>query len=128
MQLTIKHLVREKNCHNFIFGGYGRFDDLCYKVVNEEKKQNDNIKRIFYLAYYKHNDENSKYYSIYYDNVIFPMLENVYPKVAILYRNQQMIDDSEICIFYVTKKHGGAYRAYKYAEKKGKVIINLAKL
>ena len=71
----------------------------------------------------------SQYFEEYYNDVrISFSAELAHPKSAIEKRNFEMIDMSDLIIFYVTNTQGGAYKALKYAEKSGKKIINLANL
>ena len=56
---------------------------------------------------------------------IYPELEKVPPKFAILHRNRYMIDKADIVITYIQYTKGGAYQAYLYAKKQGKNIIEL---
>ena len=49
-------------------------------------------------------------------------------KVRIIKRNQWVIDNSDILIFYVNSPYGGAYQSYLYAKKKKKQMINLVKV
>ena len=39
-----------------------------------------------------------------------------------------MIDRADLIVVYVNHLSGGAYQAMQYAEKKGKRILNLAKI
>ena len=37
-----------------------------------------------------------------------------------------MVDKADLIIVYIDHSFGGAYQAYQYAKRKGKVIFNLA--
>ncbi|MBR2044391.1 MAG: hypothetical protein IJ946_08660 [Clostridia bacterium] len=50
-----------------------------------------------------------------------------HPKAALEERNREMVDRADLIICYVNREFGGAYKAMKYAEKRQKPIINLAK-
>lgn len=41
-------------------------------------------------------------------------------------RNRSMVDRSNLVVFYVEHKKGGAYQMYQYAVKKDKKIVNLS--
>ena len=58
--------------------------------------------------------------------MIYPALENVPPKYAIIRRNEWMIDKADLLIAYVTHGWGGAARTYRYAKQKGIPTVNLA--
>lgn len=52
---------------------------------------------------------------------------NAHPKSAIQIRNRAMVNRSDLCVFCVTHKSGGAYQTLRYAEKADSNIINLRK-
>jgi uncharacterized phage-like protein YoqJ len=41
-------------------------------------------------------------------------------------RNRYLVDNSDICVCYLTKASGGTAYTVKYAESKGKTVLNLA--
>ena len=57
---------------------------------------------------------------------MYPPLEQVPPRFAIIKRNQWMVEKSDLLVAFVLYKRGGAFTTYQYAAKKGKRIINLA--
>ena len=61
-----------------------------------------------------------------FDEVIYPALENVPPKYAIIRRNKWMVDRADLLIAYITHGWGGAARTYHYAKRKGIPTVNLA--
>ena len=61
-----------------------------------------------------------------YDDVIFPPLESVPRKFAILKRNEWMVEEADLVIAYVMYSWGGAVKTLEYAKRKKKTIINLA--
>ena len=118
-------------CRTFYFGGYGEFDTLCYKTVTKIKEENPelNIRRIYCVAQERYLRKKVPYFNREdYDDVIFlePAFDGWYK--SIYFRNCAMIDKSDFVIFFAENREGsGAYKAYKYAEKKEKSIINLFK-
>lgn len=48
------------------------------------------------------------------------------PKQAIQARNREIVDRSDLVVFWVENNTGGAYRTMKYAENEQTEIINLA--
>lgn len=71
--------------------------------------------------------ENEKNYFEYYNEVeICSASADVHPKSAIQVRNQKMVDQSDLVVYWVQRKYGGAYKTMLYAEKQQKKIINLA--
>lgn len=62
-----------------------------------------------------------------YSCTIYPDgLENTPRKFAIVKRNRWMIEQAEIVITYVEVSFGGAAQFKALAERKGKLVINLA--
>ena len=61
-----------------------------------------------------------------YDSVLYPPLEMVPLRLAILRRNEWMASEADLILAYVRGTCGGASRALAYAQAKGKRIINLA--
>lgn len=122
--------VSEFGCRTFYFGGNGDFDGLCYKIVSKIWEENPEfeIKRIYCVSQERYLRKKVRYFSSEdYDEIIYlePSFDGWYK--SIYFRNCAMIDKSDYIIFYAeNKEESGAYKAYKYAQKKkGKTIVNL---
>ena len=120
----------ELGCRNFYFGGYGEFDNLCYKIVTRIKEQTLElgIRRIYCVAQERYLRKNVRYFKREnYDEIVYlvPSFDGWYK--SIYFRNCAIIDQSDFIIFYAENREGsGAYKAYKYAKKKkDKLIVNL---
>lgn len=113
--------------YNFMLGGYGEFDLLCARVVRELKKEYSQIKSYLILAYLdkKYDDYDKQYIKQNFDDLIYPPLESVPKRLAILRRNKWIVDNSEFIIFYVTHLWGGAGKVFDYANKHNKNFVNL---
>ena len=110
----------------FLLGGYGGFDSFSRACCQKLKRYSNKIKCTFvtpYLGEYLENRKESL--DKLYDSIVYPPIENVFKKFAIIKRNQWMIDESDLIIVYVCRNYGGAYSALQYAKKKNKKIINL---
>ena len=112
---------------DFYVGGYGKFDNFALDCAIKYREKQPKSKIFFitpyiYNGYYKINALKEKV-----DEVIYPGLENVPPKFAILKRNEWMIDKADVVIAFVKYSWGGARTAYEYALRKKKKIINVAK-
>ncbi len=60
-------------------------------------------------------------------NTILPDgIETIPRKFAINYRNKWMVDQSDYVVTYVKYSFGGASKFKKLAEKKNKIVINIA--
>ena len=102
----------------FYLGGYGAFDSLCASVLREFKSANNHIQLILVLPYL-----NSNIITDGYDETIYPPLESVPKKFAILRRNEWMVQESDIVVAYVNHGWGGAAKTLQYARRKKKRII-----
>ncbi|MGN0771620.1 MAG: hypothetical protein ACI4MI_03440 [Christensenellales bacterium] len=107
----------------FYLGGYGGFDRFAMKCAKIYQETNQEAKLILVVPYiYKsHTYYRNKGY---YDATIYPEIENVPLKWAIVKRNQWMVDRADVVIAYVEHSLGGAYKTYSYAIKKRKLIYN----
>lgn len=117
LKKIIEDLIKQ-GAKTFYLGGYGQFDVMAASVLYKMKKQHCNIEIILVLAY-----PDKKYDASIYDSSIYPPLENIPRRYAILKRNEYMIDISDIVISYVKYNYGGAYTTLKYARRKNKQII-----
>ncbi len=114
----------------FLFGGRSDFDDLVYDTVSEKRIQNPqlNLKRVFCFPLEKHLNKPPRWFKRKeYEGVDCPTKDFDWWYTAIYYRNLAMIDRSDLVLFYAEEREeSGAYKAYKYAVKSRKRIINLA--
>ena len=124
-----ENLILYENVNTFLFGGFGDFDKLCHELVSELKQKYNHIKRIYCLSDERHlmATKCPKYIvkSDYEELIYLPLDYDFYYK-RIYFRNCAMIDESDFVIFYIRHtEYSGAYKAYKYAVKKKKKIINI---
>ena len=63
-----------------------------------------------------------------FNGTIYPDgLEFVPQKLAIIKRNEWMVDNSSFLIAYIDHEWGGAYRTFKYAQRKKHIkVISIA--
>ena len=118
---TVEELI-EEGADCFLLGGYGQFDRLAAAVVREQKERHPAIRSVLVLPYL-----DRKYDVSLYDESIYPPLETVPVRFAILRRNECMIDMADCVIAFVTHDFGGAYTSLCYAQRKHKRIILYAK-
>ncbi len=116
----IEKLINQ-GAKTFLLGGYGSFDLLCAKTVKELKKSHPHIKSVLVIPYLD-RDYNLNLY----DCSEYPPIETVPKRLAIIKRNEYMVDACNILVAYVRVSYGGAYKTLRYAKQKHKVIINLA--
>ncbi|HCJ01681.1 MAG TPA: hypothetical protein DIC18_01275 [Clostridiales bacterium] len=111
----------------FFIGGYGDFDHIALNACLEYKAQYNSQTIICFITPYNSEDyfENRKYFLGKIDQIVYPELENVPKRYAIVYRNRWMIRNSDIVVCYIDHTWGGAYKTYKYALNKKKTVINV---
>ena len=109
-------------------GGYGAFDWFAASCINKAKKAAPNIVSCLIIPYItaSHLDR-INLHSKEFDETIYPPLENVPKRFAIIRRNEWMVDNSDLLIACVLYSWGGAAQTLEYAQRKKKSIINLAK-
>ena len=126
-QLLIKEIRKNPTC-KFYLGGYGDFDSLCLRTLRELKADFPDIELLFITPYLDKNYSKLQLAKYYYDDVIFPPVENVPRKFAILKRNEWMVDSADLIIAYVKYSWGGAVKTLEYAKRKKVEFFNLAEL
>ena len=114
-------LIENKDVNLFYVGNNGAFDSMARELLKE-------LKKIYGINYYvvlayipRKKDDNDYSDSIYFDEL------NIKPyRVRIIERNKIMIEKSDIVVTYATHITTGAYKLRAYAEKKGKIVINIS--
>lgn len=145
--------------NTFLFGSRSDFDYICWSVVSELQKQFPDIKRIKYNipheVAFTSKEERERYENIYfqiahkeahftdYEMSVDSEKSLNANKTTYIMRNQEMIDNSDICVFYYNKNYlppkrkmykgdiinyqpkSGTAIAYDYAKRKKKRLINM---
>ncbi|MBE5742695.1 MAG: hypothetical protein E7360_05215 [Clostridiales bacterium] len=128
IEKTVNHLI-DCGVTVFLFGGMGEFDFMCHSVVSKLKEKHPFIKRIFCLTdvIYLRKSKRPKYLKDEdYEDFVYLDLEFDYWYSRIYFRNCEMINKSDVVVFYAENRdNSGAYKALKYAVKSKKKIINL---
>ena len=129
IEALINRLLNEHEYVEFLVGRDGEFDQLVTSAILRCRKRLDtaNCSVVWVMPYLKSDYiKNRESYDSYYDSVeLCELSANAHPKSAIQIRNRAMVDRSDLCVFYVTHKGGGAYQTLRYAEKVDANIINL---
>lgn len=113
----------------FLFGGRSDFDDLVYDVVSEKGAQYGlELKRVFCFPLENHLRKPPRWFiKKEYEALECPCKSFDWWYTSIYYRNCAMIDESDLVLFYAEEReNSGAYKAYKYAVKAHKKIVNFA--
>lgn len=121
---TIINLIG-KGVDLFYVGNQGDFDMKVISVLKKLSAKYPEIKYYVVLAYFPLNREFSEFCSCY-PTVIPVGIENVFPRYAVPWRNNWMLDRADFVVTYVNKPYGGASKFAEKALKEGKIVINLA--
>ena len=117
---AIENLITEKHVKTFYVGNHGNFDRLAASLLRDLAILRPDIKCYVVLAYLPTKAYNDSYESIFPEGI-----EDVPKRFAIDFRNHWMIEKSDYVITHVNRNFGGAAKAKNYAEKHGRVVINI---
>lgn len=122
-------MQKENREIEFLVGRNGDFDQMAASVIRKLKKEtgNENVFLTLVLPYETAElRNNTESFESYYDSIeICEASAECSFKYAIVARNRDMIDRSDMVVVCVKNESGGAYQSLKYAEKNQKRIINL---
>ncbi len=125
----IQELFYSKEYVDFLVGRNGDFDQIVSSTIIRVKKDcgEENCSHILMLPYStKEYRDNIEAFYEYYDLVdIYTNADRVHYKSVIQKRNQDMVDRSDLVVFYLERDFGGAYKTYRYALKQEKNILKL---
>ena len=116
--LALFEKIIKNNQVDFYLGGYGNFDSFALKCAQKYKDKHNNAK-IFFITPYLNTRLNERKDILLktYDMILYPELESVPKKFAILKRNEWMIKQADYVFAYVKTHYGGAYKSLLYAHK-----------
>ena len=131
----IKELIRDNTSDSatvtFYLGGYGDFDRICAIACKEIKEERAGVELVYVTPYIDRSAQikiKDMQNCGLCDATVYPPIENVPPRFAILKRNEWMISNSDLIIAYVNQSYGGAYRSFQTAKRKKKRVINICDL
>jgi len=123
----------EQGYYFFGAGGALGFDTIAAQTILDLKQDYPQIKLILVLPYPSQADQwREKDKTIYEeikakaDKVVYIAQE--YTRNCMFERNRHLVDNSSVCICYLTERSGGTAYTVEYALKKGLKAINLAKM
>lgn len=129
LEKIVQKLLCEKEYVEFLVGRDGEFDQIVSSVVRRCKRmfRDDNSSLVWIMPYptaeFINNEESFRNY---YDEIeVCHSASTRHFKAAFKTRNQCMVDRSDLVVFYINHKSGGAYQAMQYAQKRGKAYINI---
>lgn len=129
LEEIISYLLREKEYVEFLVGRDGEFDQLVSSTVKRCKRKvgDHNSALVWVLPYptaeFKSNE--GDYYNYYDEIEICNAAAGSHYKSAFQVRNHAMVDRSDLVVFCVERKKGGAYQTMQYAQKNSVPLINL---
>ncbi|MBO4573435.1 MAG: hypothetical protein J5762_06725 [Clostridia bacterium] len=119
---------------DFLFGKRSEFNFLCYKEICFSQKSAARPSTTLISGVgskHLHEADNEAYHTTFYDNVLFFADEINLERAPDHKRDQRMIDLSDYCIFNFDEGSPSTpaetIKAYEYACKNRKMIINLGK-
>lgn len=117
LQTVVESLIHQ-GASTFYLGGYGQFDHLAASVIRDMKQLYPHIEAILVLPYLNH-----AYNANLYDSTIYPPLESIPKRYAIIHRNRWMVRNADTLVACVLHNFGGASMTLKYAYSLKKSII-----
>lgn len=127
---TLKELIHE-GFSEFAAGGALGFDTLAAKTVLALKREFPIIKLTLILPCREQTKGWRSADTDVYDYILKSADEIIYTAEeysagCMHKRNRRLVDESSVCVCYLTEERGGTAYTVKYAEKSGLRIINLA--
>ena len=129
LDAIIGSLLQNKAYVEFLVGRNGDFDQLVSSAIRRCKRgiRDNNSAHVWVLPYVTadfraYEDD----YRAYYDEIEVYGTGGGHYKAAFQARNRNMVDRSDLVVFFVERNEGGAYQTLRYAMQQGKHYINLA--
>ena len=121
LRSVAEDLIQNAGATEFLIGNNGNFDALALKVIEDLKEKYTDVGYQTVLAYLPVKN------TVRHNNTTFPEgFEKFPPRLAIIKRNEWMIDNADYVVAYVRYTHSNTNKFITYAEKKGKRVINIA--
>lgn len=126
----VKKIVNANSCVEFLVGRNCDFDITISKAINSCQKASSNNASIICVLPSPtglYNDARREFYHHYYDDVeITYNSVEISSNATLQIRNIDMVNRSDLCVFYVNQYEGIAWQTMKYAISQKKDIINIA--
>ena len=121
---TLRELIELSDADKFLVGNNGKFDRVVTEILRGLKKKYPHICVLVVLAYMPVGN-NIEMFDDDVDLVYPEGLEFVPKRLAIVKRNEWMIEQSDVVVTYAISA-GGAAKFKSLAEKKKKKVLNIA--
>ena len=129
LETLIYDLLKHHEYVDFLVGRNGEFDQMVSSTILRVRKRMglSNCSLILVLPYetaeFRDNEES---FRAYYDEIeVCQSSCQAHYKSAIQIRNREMVDRSDLVVFCVERKSGGAYQTMRYAEKQNSDCLNI---
>lgn len=128
---VLRKIISDKDKVTFLCGTYGDFDTISTKAVSELKEEYADSKEILLYVYVPYHERvkyvaGEEFYKGCDMTVVADIAPNVPKKLCILKTNEQMVEHSDMVVCYILNQFGGAYKTCRFAEKRGKAVLNIA--
>lgn len=123
LEQTVQRLIEENEEITFLVGTHGAFDLMAQSVLKQALQEYPQITCHIVLSYIP-VDKDSEQYAL--PTLVPEGIESVPKRFAISFSNNYMVNKCDTVVCYISRDWGGATQFVNKAEKKGKVIINLA--
>ena len=123
LEQTVQRLIEKNEEITFLVGTHGAFDLMVQSVLGQALQEYPHISCHIVLSYIP-AEKNSEQYAL--PTLVPEGIESVSKRFAISFSNNYMVNECDTVVCYITHDWGGAAQFVNKAEKKGKVIINLA--
>lgn len=129
LEELIHDLLRDKQYVEFLVGRDGEFDQIVSSTIRRCKREyrSDTSAHVWVLPYptaeFRDNEE---HFLEYYDEIeICSSSADRHFKGAYQMRNREMVNRSDLVVFCIQRKSGGAWQTMRYTVKQGTPYINL---
>lgn len=120
---TLIELITSQGVDMFYVGNQGQFDAIVRSVLRKLKTEYTHIDYAVVLAYMPGAKNENYDFS---DTMLPEGIESVYPRYAISWRNNWMLQHSEYVVAYVTHSWDGAAQFVSKARSLRKRIIEIS--
>lgn len=122
LRSAIEELIKQ-GIAEFVVGNHGQFDGMVFSCLQNLSNDYPEISYSVALAYLPTRKED---YDIYHGHSFYPEGQEVGPaKFAIERRNRYLISVSDVCLCFINRTFGGAYKFACMAKRRGLQVINL---
>lgn len=130
VERLISTLLTHHQHVDFLVGRNGDFDLMVTAAIKRWQTQtHSDAYSLIWILPYPTAELQARLpdFKTYYDDIeVCQAAAHAHPKQAFQIRNREMVERSDLVVFYVTHSHGGAYQTLCYARKQGKALVNLA--